>query len=461
VKTALLAVASLAGLGVWYSDTLLVRSGVTWVRNELKVSEGNATSPQYITARVEEGQIRRTVTATGSLNAIVNVEIGSQLSGQIARVLVDFNDEVKKGQPLALLDQRSFQARVDEAQAALDLAQNNIGITKAKLETIRIDLLENIEQRAVHKARVDNVSVVLDGAQAELRRKQALRAEGSTSIAVLEDASRRKASAEIALREAEATTAAHEQKIAGTTSEVRRVEAELEGAVDNVKQKEALLRLAQIDFDRTTIRSPINGAIVGRNVNEGQTVATDLEAKTLFIVAGDLQQMQIEAKVDEADISMLQVGQGAIFTVDAYPGRQFTATVQQIRKAPEVQQNVVTYTVVLSAANAHMLLLPGMTALVHVTVNQTGRVLKVPLAALRFRPHAAPQTPESNDGKKSQAVWVVSDDGEPKSLSIGLGEEDSSDVAVVSGALAKGDLVIIGEAQNSRPRELFGIRIGL
>src|SRR5262245_53015524 len=134
MKTTLLAVASLAGLGVWYSELPIVRTGVTWAQSQLKVSRANTNSSQFITAPVGEGEIRRIVTATGTLNAIVNVEIGSQLSGQIAEVLVDFNDEVQKGQPLARLDQRSFEARVAEAQAAVDLAENNIGITKAKLE---------------------------------------------------------------------------------------------------------------------------------------------------------------------------------------------------------------------------------------------------------------------------------------------------------------------------------------
>ena len=173
--------------------------------------------------------------------------------------------------------------------------------------------------------------------------------------------------------------------------------------------------------------------------------------------------MQIEANVDEADISMLRVGQQANFTVDAYPGRQFTAEVRQIRKAPEVQQNVVTYTVVLSAANADDLLLPGMTALVRVTVNQIGPIRKVPLAALRF----APKSGNSVSGKRREAVggkpavlWLLGKNGLPTPLEVGLGEEDASDVAVVSGTLAKGDLVIVGEAASSAPRQLFGIRLG-
>ena len=380
-----------------------------------------------MTAAVEEGEIRPVVTATGTLNAIVNVEVGSQLSGQIAEVLVDFNDEVKRGQPLARLDQRSFQARVDEARAAVDLASESIRIAEAKLERARIDGAESEAQSAVLKARLDNAQVQLDAARAEFRRKQALVKRRTASVVELEDAGWKRASAEAAVREAEATASVHKHLVAGAKADIHRIESELESAVDNLAQHKARLQLAQIELERTTIRSPIDGVIVGRKVNEGQTLATDLEAKTLFIVARDLRQMQIEANVDEADISKLRVGQKAMFTVDAYPGRQFTAAVRQIRKAPEVQQNVVTYTVVLSATNNDDLLLPGMTALVRITINQIGPVLKVPLAALRFSPKqnqdAAAQESEVKDGK-SAAVWVVGKNGEPKSLSIGLGETD-------------------------------------
>jgi HlyD family secretion protein len=457
-RTTLLAdvvVASLAGLGFWYG---------AWAQNELDIHK-EATAPQrYLTAPVEEGEIHHVVTATGTLNAIVNVEVGSQLSGQIAEVFVDFNDDVKRGQPLARLDQRSFKAHVDEARAAVDLADANISMARAKLERARIDSIESEAQNAVLKARLDNAQVQLDSARAEFGRKQALVKKGTASVVELEDAGWKRASAEAAVREAEANVAVHKHEVAGAKADVGRIESELETAIDNLAQQKARLQLAQIDLERTTIRSPIDGVIVGRQVNEGQTLATDLEAKTLFTVAGDLRQMQIEANVDEADISMLKVGQPATFTVDAYPGRQFRAKVRQIRKAPEVQQNVVTYTVVLSAANEESLLLPGMTALVGITVNKTGTVLKVPLAALRFSPkgdHHAPEVQSEDTNDKSAVLWVVGENGELKPLSVGLGEADENDAAVVRGALANGDLVVVGEAAKPDSKHLFGIRIGL
>jgi len=222
IKTTLLAdfaVASLAVSGFWYADYPTLRTDAAWVQNQLGIQrETSASTERYLTEPVEEGEIRRIVTATGTLNAIVNVEIGSQLSGQIADVLVDFNDDVKRGQPLARLDQRSFKASVEQARAEVALAEASFASAKA-----------------------------------EFQRTQKLRSQQAASVVQLEDASTKLATAEAELR-----------------------------------KRKALLQLAEIDLDRTVIRSPINGVIVGRKVNEGETLATSLEAKTLFIVAGDL-----------------------------------------------------------------------------------------------------------------------------------------------------------------------------
>jgi HlyD family secretion protein len=455
-----------AALAWWFGDAPVLRDQLAWGRGQLGISEGKAAPApaQYLTAPVEEGELRRVVTATGTLNAIVNVEVGSQLSGQIADLLVDFNDEVKKGQPLARLDQKSFHARVAEAQAAIDLAEVSIAVARAKLERTQIDARDAEAQRAVLKARTDNARIKLDAASTELRRKQALRERQVGALVDVEDTEAKVASAAASLREAEAIAAAQENLVAGTKADVRRVQSELDSAIASVPQKKALLQVAEIDLDRTTIRSPIDGVIVGRNVNEGQTLATTLEAKTLFIVAGDLHQMEIHAKVDEADIGKIRVGQEASFTVDAHPGRQFSATVRQVRKAPQVQQNVVTYTVVLAAANPENLLLPGMTALVRITVNRTGPVVKVPLAALRYSPkpeqRSAAEQGEVARGKPA-SVWIADENGEPKGVAVGLGDDDATHAAVVSGPLAPGDRVIVGEAANPKPRQLFGIRIGL
>lgn len=427
------------------------------------VSSTSAPS-QYVTAPIEKGDIQRTVTATGTLNAIVNVEVGSQLSGQIARMFVDFNDDVKKGQPLAELDQRTFQARLNEAQAALETAEVSVKIAKARLERARVDASDSEAQRAVLRARTDNARVRLAAANSELQRKLTLRERGATAATDVEDATAKRDSAAAALREAEAIAAAHENTVAGTKADLRRAEAELESALASVPQRRALLNVAQLDLERTIIRSPVNGVVVGRNVSEGQTLATTLEAKTIFILAGDLREMEIHAKVDETDIGKIAVGQDATFTVDAFPGRSFVAKVRQVRKAPQVQQNVVTYTVVLATANPDNILLPGMTAVVRITVSTTGSVLKIPLSALRFSPKpgeaSAPAQTDVAAGKPA-TVWVADSAGKPQAVTIGIGDDDTTMVAMLSGSFKEGDPVMVGEVSNAASKRLFGIRLGL
>ena len=380
-----------------------------------------AAVAQFVTAPVEEGELRRIVTATGTLDATLNVEVGSQLSGQIAELLVDFNDVVEKGQPLARLDQRTFLARVAEARATVEMAEAEIAVLGAPIE---------------------NARVKLQAATNELKRKETLHDRQISPAVAVEDA---------------------QTKVSTAKADLQRAEAELAMAVATLPQKKAELEIAEIDLDRATIRSPIDGVVVGRKVNQGQTLATTLEAKTLFIIAGDLRQMEIDAKLDEADIGKIQVDQEATFSVDAYPGREFTARVRQVRKSAEVQQNVVTYTVVLSAANPDNLLLPGMTAVARITVSRTGPVTQIPLAALRYRPGpeqvglAAP--PEIPRGRPA-SVWVLGKNGEPKAVSVGVGEDDASHAAILSGPLKPGDRVIVADAASAAPRGLFGLRVG-
>jgi HlyD family secretion protein len=437
---------------------LLLAAVLLW-RNH----DSPAAVAQYVTVPIEAGELRRIVTATGTLDATLNVEVGSQLSGQIAELLVDFNDDVKKGQPLARLDQRTFLARVAEGRATVEMAEAAIAVARAKLERARTDALDSEAQRAVLEAPIENARVKLQAARNELKRKETLRDRQISPAVAVEDAQTKVSTAEAALREAAAIVGAHENKIAGARADLQRAEAELASAIATLPQKQAELEIAEIDLDRATIRSPIDGVVVGRKVNQGQTLATTLEAKTLFVIAGDLRQMDIDAKLDEADIGKIQVGQDAIFTVDAYPGREYAARVRQVRKSAEVQQNVVTYTVVLSAANPDNLLLPGMTAVTRITVSRTGPITQIPLAALRYRPkpeQAGPAAPPEASRGRPASVWVLGENGEPKAVSVGIGEDDASHAAILSGPLKPGDRVIVADAANPAPRGLFGLRVG-
>jgi HlyD family secretion protein len=221
--------------------------------------------------------------------------------------------------------------------------------------------------------------------------------------------------------------------------------------------------LAEIDLERSTIRSPVDGLVIARTISEGQTVAVSLEAPTLFTIAGDLSEMEIHARVDEMDIGSIAAGQEAVFTVDARPDREFFATVRQVRKAPEVLQNVVTYTVVLVTDNKEDLLLPGLTATVRISTLETDPTLKVPLAALSFAPDGdqpAESAAADPSGRRMGRIWIAGAEGPVRPVTVELGEEDSNHVAVKSGPVHAGDKVVVGQTAEPVPRSLFGIRIG-
>jgi len=215
-----------------------------------------------------------------------------------------------------------------------------------------------------------------------------------------------------------------------------------------VRQAEAKLQNALIDLNRTLIRAPIDGVIVGRNLTQGQTLASTLEARTLFAIAGDLRHMEILARVDESDIGKIAVGQKAEYTVDAFPDQTFQATVRQIRKAPQVLQNVVTYVVVLTAENPDRTLLPGMTALAKITVRKALHPTTVPLAALRFNPESGAEAKDSGDDRPS--IWILNPDGKLKRIFVTTGEDDGEKVSVTTEELKPDDKIVVGELEPSR-----------
>jgi HlyD family secretion protein len=239
-------------------------------------------------------------------------------------------------------------------------------------------------------------------------------------------------------------------------AQLRVTEAMLKNAMATVAQNEAAQRQAQVDLDHTYIRAPVDGTVVGRTVDVGQTVAASLQAPTLFTIAQDLRNMQVDTNVDEADVGRVKVGQTTTFTVDSFPGRTFNGEVVQIRKAPLVVQNVVTYDVVVTAKNPDQRLLPGMTANVRIVIDQKESVLQVPNAALRFRP-AGVEAPERErtgrpagggrgGGPPSGRVYVLGPDGKPAPLSLQLGIGDGTFTEVVRGDVKEGQMVIVGAA---------------
>ena len=316
----------------------------------------------YRTAQVEKGRLVATVSASGTLNAVTTVQVGSQVSGQLKEVLADFNSEVKAGQIIARLDPQTFEYRVNQAQADLDAARANALVQQAQVAQVRVNLQE-AQRVAERNAELVNKNFI---SSAELERTRA-------------------------------TAQALEAQLNSAQAQVVNAQA-------LVRQREAALAQARVELERTVIRAPVSGVVVKRSVEPGQTVAASLQAPELFIIARDLRDMQVEVAVDEADIGRIKAGQRVNFSVDAYAGRRFSGEVRQIRKAAQSAQNVVTYTAIVSAPNEDLSLLPGMTANVRVVTDVREQVLKVPNAALRFRPADAEPAPRIRGGGRDAAT---------------------------------------------------------
>ncbi|MGH7333956.1 MAG: efflux RND transporter periplasmic adaptor subunit [Candidatus Rokuibacteriota bacterium] len=347
-------------------------------------SRGNA--PRYRFAPVERGPLTASVSSSGNLNAVITVQVGSQISGQIKELLVDFNSLVRHNQIIARIDPETYEAKVSQARADLESSRAAVINQQAQVERARADvenakaaLLEAQAQTA--KARV----AVLDAKRDHDRKNELYRRE----LIAKSELDTSEAAHHSAVAQVESTRAKEQALAAAIRSseaQAKVVDATLDSARAQVKQKEAALRQAQVDLEHTTIRAPVDGVVVSRAVDVGQTVAASLQAPVLFTIAQDLTKMQVETSVDEADIGRIRLEDRAIFTVDAFPGENFEGTVTQIRKAPLIVQNVVTYTVIVGVNNQGGRLLPGMTANVKLVVAEKPSVLKVPNAALRFRP---------------------------------------------------------------------------
>jgi HlyD family secretion protein len=423
-------------------------------------------APTFITASVERGNIATLVKANGTVEPMVTVDVSSQLSGRIAKVFVGFNDRVEAGQPIAQLDQESFAARVNEARAALRVARATAQVQKASLQRAKVAILNAQTAKSLAEAQSAAISARQDELERDLQRKLQLVRSGSGTE---RDLTQTRAQRDAGIADLRASFEQIQMKveaIAIAEAERDMAQANLDNALAVVEQKEATLDQAQVDLDRTVLRAPIDGIVIKRDVNPGQTVAVSLDAKTLFKIANDLREMEVHGKIDEADVGQLNVGQTAEFTVDAYPDQTFRGTVLQIRKSPEIVQNVITYTTIISAPNPDLLLLPGMTAQLRIAVNETGDILKIPSQALRFRPGGDGAPVNRQDAKQvassepSATVWLVDRDGRPSPVAVKVGVSDDTSTALLEGPLNEGQQVITGIANSRTPKGYFGIRLG-
>lgn len=363
-------VAGLVGAGVW---------GYFYTQ-----SRGNA--PRYRTSTVERGPLTAAVSATGNLNAVTTVQVGSQVSGQIRELHADFNTPVKRNQIIARIDPEIFQAKVSQAEADVEAARAAVLNQEAQVQRARAEVENARAAHAEARANVVKAQVSVADTRRDLDRKAELYRRELIAKSELDSAQAATDSALALLDAARAKEQALMASIQSAQAQLRVTEAMLQSARAQVDQKLAALRQAQVDLEHTTIRAPVDGVVVSRAVDVGQTVAASLSAPTLFTIAEDLGKMQVEVSVDEADIGRIKLEDRTTFTVDSFPGRSFTGTVTQIRKAAQIVQNVVTYTVVVAVDNPGNRLLPGMTANAKMIVAEKASVLKVPNAALRFRP---------------------------------------------------------------------------
>ena len=331
-------------------------------------SSVSVDAPAYRTAAVERGDVVAAVQAAGTLNAVVLVEVGSQISGQVKELYADFNSTVTKGEVIARVAPETYEAKVGQAEAELEIAQAMVPVQRAQIESARAGLENAKAAKTAVEADTARAAVALEDAEQELERKRPLAGQGFVSGGDWDRAQNTYRSAAAQAIAARAHELSQGAAVRAAEAALRMAEAQLAVNLAQVKQAEAALRQAQIDLEHTYVRAPVTGTVVNRAVSGGQTLAASLQTPTLFTIAQDLTRMQVEASVVEADVSRFKIGQPVTYTVDAYPGRFFTGTVQQIRKAPRVEQNVVTYVVVIAAENPDELLLPGMTANLQVVV---------------------------------------------------------------------------------------------
>lgn len=338
ILTTVVAVAALGGAAWWFT------------RN----AEGAVS---YRTAPIERGTLQAAVSSSGTVNPVRQVSVGSQVSGQIVEMFADFNTEVKSGQLIARIDPQNFEYKV--RQAGADLEATRAAVVNAQANVVAA-------MASVSKAQLD-----ADNARRDLARRQDLLAQAFISAAEFDTARNL------------AGTLGEALKVTQAQLEVARAQVTSAQAV--VKQREAVLAQAKVDLEHTQIRSPVDGIVIKRSVDVGQTVAASLQAPELFIIARNLDDMQVEAAIDEADVARVHPGQRVTFTLDAVPGRTLDGRVEQVRKAAVSTQNVVTYTVIIPFDNPGNSLLPGMTANVRIVVDTREAVLKLPNAALRVR----------------------------------------------------------------------------
>ena len=372
-------------------------------------------NPQYFTAKVDCGDISQVVEATGTINAVTTVQVGSQVSGTVSRLYVDFNSRVKKGQVIAQIDPALFEGSLLQAKADLSNARANVATAHANFQ----------------KALALQIQTTAD-----YERAKALTAQRVMSTQQLD------------LAQANCDSA-----VAGASA----ADAQVKQAEAQVQQREAAVRVAQTNLDYTTIRAPIDGTVIARNVDVGQTVAASLQAPTLFTIAQDLTKMQVYASTDESDVGAIRQKQGVTFKVDAYPKETFTGLVSQVRMNATTVQNVVTYNTIIDFDNPEMKLFPGMTAYITIPVASATDVLRVPNSALRYKPDL-----KAEEIRAIYQKFGLDNPGPPSAGNHGAANKGSEYIdGVVKSIAHSPDAVVLWKLRPDRTVEPVRIRSGI
>ena len=347
----------------------------------------------YRTAKAERGEIVATVSATGTINPTTTVIVGSQLSGQVVEILADYNSEVKAGQVVARLNQDQIRARLDAARADLAQMRAQRLVTEGQIEKVKAETEKARAAQVDMEAQVTRNEALLADTDRIFKRQSDLRTRGFAADAAVDTARATRDAQDAALASARAQVNSAKAAILGLAADLQVAQANLAAVTAQVQQREAAVRQIEVDLSNSEIKSPVNGVIVQRNVELGATVAASLQAPVLFLIADDLSRMEIAANIDETDIGRIKPGQRVTFTVNAFPGRTFDGVVKQVRLGSQNVQNVVIYTTIISIENPRRELLPGMTANLRVETERRDDVVRIPNAALRWRPPSLAEQP--------------------------------------------------------------------
>ena len=398
----------------------------------------------YETVPLERGLVQTSVTATGTLNAVVDVQVGSQVSGNIKALYADFNTKVTKGQLVALIDPELFQTQVDQAQAALGSAQSAVITAGAQVQKATSDLSgtvasEKSAEAVIAKDRATALNASNQWARLDGLFKQGIFSQEDDDLA---KATMDAADAQVAADQAQID--ASKQTIQSAQDQVGVTQAQLVSAKNQERQANAVLDQAKINLAHTRITAPVDGTVIARRMDVGQTAAASFAAPTVFEIAQDLTKMQLDTNVDESDVGNITAGQNATFTVDAYPATTFQGQVTDVRKAPIITQNVVTYDVVIAVSNPDLKLFPGMTANARILTTKLDDTLKVPNAVLRLHPSPAvlKQLGLSASPAGKQQIYVLQN-GKLKAVPVTFGISDGQSTAVTSSDLQTGEQVVV------------------